>query len=42
MAKSLTTQVVISNASDDNRIQAYFRERKGNSLFRTSSSPFRY
>jgi hypothetical protein len=42
MAKTLTTQVIISNSNDDNRIQAYFREKKGNSLFRTTSSPFRY
>jgi len=42
MAKSLNTQVIISNTNDDNRINAYFREKKGNSLFRTTSSPFRY
>jgi hypothetical protein len=42
MAKSLNTQVIISDASQDTRMQAYFREKKGNSLFRTSSSPFRY
>jgi hypothetical protein len=42
MAKSLNTQVIISNTNDDNRINAYFREKKGQSLFRTTSSPFRY
>jgi hypothetical protein len=42
MAKSLNTQVIISDASQDTRMQAYFREKKGSSLFRTTSSPFRY
>ena len=42
MAKSLSNHVTVSSTDQDHRMKEYFRASKGNSLFRSTRSPFRY